>query len=68
MTKSDRLGELADVTESIEALASLFVIVRPLLRPVIVVTERPGVIAAQIVHVEIFLDRSVPKIVETVEA
>ncbi|GAA5666363.1 hypothetical protein Brsp07_04876 [Brucella sp. NBRC 14130] len=68
VTKSDRLGELADVTESIEALASLFVIVRPLLRPVIVVTERPGVIAAQIVHVEIFLDRSVPKIVETVEA
>nr|WP_314095319.1 hypothetical protein [uncultured Shinella sp.] len=68
VTKSDRLGELADVTESIEAVASMFIIVRPVLRPVIVVSGRPGVIAAQIVHVEIFLDRSTPKLTEAVEA
>jgi hypothetical protein len=68
VTKSDRLGELVDVTESIEAVASMFIIIRPVLRPVIVVSERPGVIAAQIVHVEIFLDRSMPKAVETAEA
>jgi len=68
VTKSDRLGELVDVTESIEAVASMFIIIRPALRPVIVVSERPGVIAAEIVHVEIFLDRSIPKAVETAEA
>jgi len=68
VTKSDRLGELADVTESIEAVASMFVIVRPVLRPVIVVSERPGLIAAQIAHVEVILDRSTPKAAEIAEA
>ncbi|MBN9056701.1 MAG: hypothetical protein J0H80_23725 [Rhizobiales bacterium] len=68
VTKSDRLGELADVTEAIEAIASLFVIIRPVLRPVIMVSERPGVIAAEIARVEIILDRSAPKAVEAIEA
>lgn len=68
VTASDRLGELADVTDTIEAVAARFTIVRPMLRPVIVVSERPGVIAAEIVRVEIFLDRSAPKVTEAVEA
>lgn len=68
VTKSDRLGELADVTEAIEAVAALFTIVRPLLHPVITVSERPGLIAAHVSLVEIILDRSMPKVVETVEA
>jgi hypothetical protein len=67
VTASDRLGELADVTDTIEAVAARFTIVRPMLRPVIVVSERPGVIAAEIVRVEIFLDRSAPKVMEAVE-
>ena len=67
VTKSDRLGELIDVTENIEAVAPLFTIIRPVLRPVIEVSERPGVIAAEIVRVEIILDRSAPKIGETAE-
>lgn len=68
VTKSDRLGELADVTEAIEAIAPLFVIVRPILRPVIVVSERPGVIAAEIARVEIILDRRAPQIADAAEA
>lgn len=67
VTKSDRLGDLADVTEAIEAVASLFVIIRPVLRPVIMVSERPGVIAAEIARVEIILDRSAPKVVDAAE-
>ncbi|TAA51665.1 hypothetical protein [Shinella sp. JR1-6] len=68
VTKSDRLGELADVTEAIEVVAALFVIARPVLRPVIVVSERPGVIAAEIARVEIILDRSAPKVLQASEA
>jgi len=68
VTKSDRLGELADVTEAIDAVAALFTIVRPALHPVIVVSERPGIIAAHITRVEIILDRSTPHIVEAAEA
>ncbi|WP_226623188.1 DUF3846 domain-containing protein [Brucella anthropi] len=68
VTKSDRLGELADVAEAIDAVAALFTIVRPLLHPVIMVSERPGIIAAHITRVEIILDRSTPQIVEAAEA
>ncbi|MGQ3296195.1 MAG: hypothetical protein ACT6U0_28855, partial [Shinella sp.] len=67
VTKSDRLGELVDVTEAIEGVAALFAIVRPVLRPVIVVSERPGIIAAEIARIEIILDRSAPKAVKAVE-
>ncbi|ANH08551.1 hypothetical protein [Shinella sp. HZN7] len=67
VTKSDRLGELVDVTEAIEKIAKIIVIVRPVLRPVIVVSERPGVIAAEIARIEIILDRSAPKVLAAAE-
>lgn len=68
VTMSDRLGDLADVTEAIEAVAPLFTIIRPLLHPVIEVSERPGMVAAQLTRVEIIIDRSTPKVVEAAEA
>ncbi|MCV9967702.1 hypothetical protein OIU34_38430 [Pararhizobium sp. BT-229] len=67
-TKSDEWGELVDVTETIKTVASLFTIVRPVLHPVIVVSERPGVIATHLTRIEISLDRSAPKVVEAAEA
>ncbi|WP_322886959.1 hypothetical protein [Sinorhizobium medicae] len=53
---------------SIEEIAKFFVIIRPVLRPVVVVPERLGVIAAEIAHVEIILDRSAPKAVDAADA
>jgi hypothetical protein len=67
-TKSDEMGELVDVTEDIETAASRFTVVRPVLHPVIGVSERPDVVAVDLMRIEISLDRSAPRVVEAAEA
>lgn len=67
VTKSDRLGELLHVAEAIKAAAPLFVIIQPVLSPVIMVSARPGVITGEIARVEILLARSAPKVSDAAE-